>query len=448
VRCDLPSVPSRLSLRERTFFRGAKDDNDRWHVIDRSASGHFCDLRWVLTIALLVGILRDARADGPPEMFAVTPNEGAAGDTIQIKGRGFKGTIRVVFAVGQTSKDARFSVASDKELSVTVPDYYLPDVPATLAVLTSRGVTFGMPASVIRVDGKSRFTPKTGFLHVLREGMVDQIRGITLIDGAGAVRISADGALQFVKSGGRLESFHNPSGIIFYEPGAMLGDSKTKFEQYTKRIEVREINESLGIDPFLFKAPSQAEGEPKAAPRIRSISPERASISDVVVLRGTGFLGTSHVFIGNVMTPVGFKVMSDTQLRLVLPDKLHVGPPAHEAWVIVVNPKGVNVTFPSRGTTSKDGVWQVSGGRTLQIVERGQRVAEKASIVFAKNGSKITPYTPGSLFYEPDADVPHTALAEREKANKERGIVGHHVFAVDKIVVSEVPLLQITSPWQ
>ena len=417
--------------------------------------------RWLLTFGLLVGVVHDARADDPPEIFAVSPNEGAAGDTIRIKGRGFRGTIRVIFAVGLASKDAQFSAVSDKELSVTVPEYYLPDVTATLAVLAPGGVTVGMPASVVRVDGKSRNILKVGTFHVLREGMVDTARGMTLIEEGGAVRGAADAALQFVKRGGSLERFQNPSGIVFFERGARLGEGfdgtpNSAYEKFVKRIEVREINPSLGIEPFLFKAPPQSAGETKSAPRVRSIAPTRAWVSDVVVLKGTGFSGTSHVFVGNKMTPVGFKVTSDTQLRFVLPDKLGIQP--HEAWVIVVNPKGVDITLPKRtrqATTSKtrtvagpndDGIWSVSGGRNLQVVERGQRVG-KASIVFAKNGSKITPHVPGSLFYEPEADVPLTALAENEKAHKERGLPPPGIFAVEKIVISEVPLLQIRPPW-
>ncbi|HEX7376980.1 MAG TPA: hypothetical protein VF278_07700 [Pirellulales bacterium] len=423
--------------------------------------------RWLLALVLASGAAREAWAEGAPEIYGVTPNEGAAGDTVRIKGRGFHGTIRVIFAVGKTSKDARFSVESDDELSVTVPDYFLPDVSATLAVLTSKGVTVGMPASAVRVDGKSKNTPKIGFFHVLKEGMLDLVNGVAVIEDGGAARGGSSAALQFVKRGGGLERYQNTSGTIFYERGALLsavdGTRKSSHEDQVKRIEVREISESLGIDSFLFKAPAQAAGEPTSSPRIRAIAPPRVWVSDVVLLTGAGFLGTSHVFVGNKLTEVGFQVMSDRQLRLVMPDQL--GYPGHEAWLMVMNAKGVTITLPARRAAltrtsnsrgliwpGENGLWSVSGGRSLQFVGARQRVdqegASRASIVFAKNGAKITPHVPGTLFYEPEADVPRTAIAERRKLYEQRGLGEPHIYEVEKIAVSETALLQIAPPWE
>lgn len=425
-------------------------------------------------LAMLV-LAAGARAAGPPEIYTVSPNEGAAGDTILLKGRRFSGTIQVIFAVGSTSKKAAFKVMSDKELSVTVPDYYLPDRTATLVVITGAGATVGMPASTVRIDGSSRRTPtNAAFFHVQREGVAQTANGISLIEDGGAVKSSNRAPLHFVKRGGMLETFGNASGLIVQERGAIFGrlfeqQTQNSYEWHLKHVVVPEISGSLGIDPFLFKTPPQAAGETKLAPSIKAIEPAGATYGEEVLLKGRGFLGTTQVYLDRGMghdefLPVGFKVLSDTRLRMIMPDKPQ--PHGHELVLMVVTPKGMTVTVPPSRRTMRsverkqalfapgrqgssmgcfflpkeNGIWFKPGGGALQVVERGVRVGD-AMLVFAKNGAKITPYHPRVLFYEPQADVPQATVGGRQtKAARS--------FSVDKIVISEMDLLRIKLPWE
>ena len=426
-------------------------------------------------ILAMLSLAHGARAAGPPEIYTVTPNEGAAGDTVRLKGRRFVGTTQVIFAVGLTSKKAPFKVLSDKELSVTVPGYYLPDRSATLVVITRSGATVGMPASTLRIDGNSRQTPtNAAFFHVLREGVVQTANGISLIEDGGAVKSGGSAPLHFVKRGGILETFGNAAGLIVEERGANFGrlfeqETQNSYEWHLKHIVVPQITGSLGIDPFLLKSPPQADGEAKSAPSINAIEPPEASYGDPVLLKGRGFLGTSQVYLDRGLgydefVPVGFKVLSDTRLRIIVPDEPQ--PHGHELVLMVVTAKGMTVTVPPSNRTMRaierkqaampfrrqgsllgcfflpkeNGIWFKPGGGALQVVERGMRVGE-AMLVFAKNGAKITPYHPRVLFYEPEADAPQATLGgRRSKAARS--------FAVEKIVVSEIDLLRIKLPWE
>lgn len=397
---------------------------------------------------------------GVPEIYSIMPSEGAAGDTIRIKGRALRHTTSVLFAAEYTSKSAQFKIVSDKELEVVVPDYYLPDVLATVAVITREGATVGMPAATIRVSGATNHASRIGaFYHVQKEGVLFGAGGISLIEDHGAVLESGPAPMHFVKRGGTLEKFNNAAGIVIHEPGAYFGkwferETRNSYEWHLKRIEVPQIGGSLGIEPFLFKAPPQAAGQAKSPPRILSIEPPVASYGDVVTLLGNGFLQTSRVFFDRGMgyhefLPVGFKVVSDSELRVVVPEKPQ--PHDHEMVFMVVNPKGMTVTLPPRSRSPRDvgsrhmgefflpkenNIWFKPGGGSMQLVESGQRV-DDANLVFAKNGARISPYVPRVLFYEPEADVPRTALKKAKDA-----------FAVDKIVPSELPLFRMKLPWE
>lgn len=414
----------------------------------------------IAALAVLACAAPAIAAPNGPEIYSITPNEGAAGDTIQIKGRALRETTQVIFAVGSTSKPAKFKAVSDKELEVVVPDYYLPEASATVAVITRAGATVGMPPSAVRVDGASRQTPGLrAFCHVLKEGVVQAANGVSLIEDGGAVMDSGQAPMHLVKSGGLLDTFNNAAGLIIHEPGALFGryfqqETKNSYEWHLKRIQVPHISGSLGIDPFLFKAPEQATGAAKTAPHIRSIKPPRASYGDVITLQGQGFLETSRVFFDRGMghdefLPAGFKVVSDRLLRVVVPDRSQ--PHHHEVVVMVVNPKGMSVTLPPRSRTMRtlnsreqgefflpkeNGIWFKPGGGSIQLVEQGQRVGN-ANLVFAKNGAKISPFVPRVMFYEPEADVPLTAMKKAE-----------NIFAVEKIVPSEMDLFRMKLPWE
>lgn len=164
-----------------------------------------------------------------------------------------------------------------------------------------------MPASTLRIDGRSRQRPsRAAFFHVLREGVLQTGNGISLIEDGGAVKMSSSAPVHFVKHGGSLEEFRNATGLIVQEPGANFGrlfaqETTNSYEWHLKHIVVPQIAGSLGIAPFLFKTPSQAQGEAKYPPSIAAIEPLVASYSDVVMLTGSGFLGTIHVYLDRGM---------------------------------------------------------------------------------------------------------------------------------------------------
>jgi hypothetical protein len=390
--------------------------------------------------------------DAAPEIFSVTPNDGAAGDMVRITGRHLSDTRGVLFVVGRTSKAAEVEITSDRELAVTVPDYFLADEQATLVVITSKGATVGLPPSTVRVDGtRLRYPAGAQFFHVLKGGLLPTANAVTLVEKEGVLTTAGAAGLVLVKDGGLLTNYHNAAGIVLHEPGAKFGANFTlnmanTDEPFVRRVPVPAISASLGIEPFLFRAAEQAQGEPTGPPRVQNITPWLGTSSDVVTLSGKGFLGTAEVWFSkgqgarDAFVPVGFQVSSDTKMRVVVPDV--PTPPAAEYLIVLVNPRGATVTLPPIyrgriGNINRNGfVWQEpdhlrkSSGGELYWVEGGDRVDSGSSgLVFVKNGGQYASLSAGQLFFEPDAVVPE----QLKQAKQAHG--------VPEIVKSQVPNL-------
>lgn len=409
-------------------------------------------LSCLAALLLLVTARKTIAADAAPEIFSVTPNEGAAGDVVRIAGRRLNDTRGVLFVVGRTSKAAEFEINSDRELAVTVPDYFLADESATLVVITSKGATVGMPPSVVRVDGtRLRYPAGASFFHVLKGGLLATASAVTLVEKEGVLTTAGAAGVVLVKTGGLLTNYHNPAGLVLHEPNAKFGanftlDMPNTDEPFVRHVQVPAISASLGIEPFLFRAAEQAVGEPTGPPRVQNITPWLGTSSDVIALAGKGFLGTKAVWFSNGhgarngFEPVGFQVTSDTKMRVVVPDA--PTPPGAEYLIVIENARGATVTVPPMyrgriGNVNPSGfAWQQpdhlrkSSGGELYWVDGGDRVDSRTSgLVFVKNGGQYASLSAGQLFFEPDAVVPE----QLKQAKQAHG--------VPEIVQSQVPNL-------
>lgn len=407
---------------------------------------------YLAALVLLATARTSVAADTTPEIFSVTPNEGAAGDTVRIAGRHLNDTLGVLFVVGRTSKAAEFEVNSDRELEVTVPDYFLADESATLVVITSKGATVGMPPSTVRVDGtRLQYPAGAPFFHVLKGGLLPTANAVTLVENEGVLTTAGAAGVVLVKSGGLITNYHNPAGLVLYEPNAKFGANFTlnmanTDEPFVRRAQVPAISASLGIEPFLFRAAEQAAGEPTGPPRVQNINPWLGTSSDVVTLAGKGFLGTTAVWFSkgqgarDAFVPVGFQVSSDTKMRVVVPDV--PTPPGAEYLIVIENARGATVTLPPPyrgriGNVNPNGfVWQEpdhlrkSSGGELYWIDGGDRVDSGSSgLVFVKNGGQYASLGAGQLFFEPDAVVPE----QLKQAKQAHG--------VPELVQSQVPNL-------
>ena len=307
---------------------------------------------WSLLLISSFPLEGSARAG--PEIFGLTPETGPAGIQVQIKGKGLKTTRHVIFAVGRTLKTARFRVVSDEEVHVVAPEYYRPDAAATVAVLTPSGLTVAMPATVqivrSRTQGHNAKEPGASFYHVLKGGRVTSAESIAVIEYGGVVDHSVTPAMQLVKHGGTLLDLHNPNGIVFHERGAIFGPKlmDPRHPSSVTFIQVAKITASPGVGPFIYQNPPRPDPgkDPAVPPWIQSVVPAAAGAGDVVTLDGTGFSRTTEVFFLDPThgpRQAGFRVVSDRQIKLEVPDLDAITGPQ---LLAVVTTEGLTVTIP------------------------------------------------------------------------------------------------------
>jgi hypothetical protein len=290
---------------------------------------------------------------------------------VQIKGKGLKTTKHVIFAVGRTVKTARFRVVSDEEVQVSAPEYYRPDAAATVAVLTPSGLTVAMPAAVqvvrTRTHGRNAREPGASFYHVLNGGRVASAGSVAVIEYGGVVDRSDTPAMQLVKHGGTLLDFGNPNGIVFYERGALFGPRFMDPRHLPTKtfISVPKITVSPGVGPFIYQHATRPDPKetPAGPPRIRSVVPPAAGAGDVVTLDGAGFSRTTEVLFLDPFRgarQAGFRVVSDRQLKLEVPDLDAITGPQ---LLAVITTEGLTITIP-RDRTFRPGAMSTSPGRT------------------------------------------------------------------------------------
>lgn len=138
------------------------------------------------TLALAQG----ARAAGPPEIYTVTPNEGAAGDTVRLKGRRFVGTTQVM-------------VVTAKGMTVTVPpsNRTMRSIERKQAALPFRRQGSLLGCFFLPKENGIWFKPGGGALQVVERGM----------------RVG-EAMLVFAKNGAKSTPYH--PRVLFYEPEA------------------------------------------------------------------------------------------------------------------------------------------------------------------------------------------------------------------------------------
>jgi hypothetical protein len=367
---------------------------------------------WLLVLAAGWNIPKPAR--GGAEIFAIAPETGPAGTEVRIKGRELKGTKHVLFAVGGTAKTARFRVLSDEELEVVTPEYYRPGAAATVAVLGPTGLAVAMPAAVqtIRGDtrGKNGTEPGAGFYHVLGGGRVESAESVALIESGGVVNRSRTPAMQLVKRGGVLMEFSNPNGIVFHESGAVLGPAMFSpgHTQAQRAFHVQRITASPGVGPFLYQGAPRpdAAGIPAVPPGIEAVVPPAAGAGDVINLKGRGFARTTEVRFVNKdgqSRSAGFRVVSDRQLKVEVPDKDVI---TGTQLVMVVTTEGLAVTLPRGGILRPGQIFPALPGRqfpqdAILWLGRGDVLADSGGshLVFIATGGQVGTPRPGATFF-------------------------------------------------
>jgi hypothetical protein len=202
-------------------------------------------------------------------------------------------------------------------------------------------------------------------------------------------------------------------------------------------VSVREIRPSLGVAPFVFRAPEPSPGVAARPPRIQGIHPAIGTYGEIITVSGTGFTGTTDVFFSNGrqggLTSAGFQVVSDRTLRVQVPDTggapmpkpsavrfdprgriAHVAPnQVRPQFVIVVNPKGATVTVPAdflgRPMPEIYDIFEYVGpgarstrANGVHYVAPGGVALHSAALIFLKNGSQLETTSVADVFCEPD----------------------------------------------
>jgi hypothetical protein len=359
-----------------------------------------------------------------PEIFALVPETGPAGTPIQIKGKGLATAKRVYFAAHGTFRTARFSIISDRELKVLAPDFYSAGTAAIVAVLTDSAMSVAMPAAVETVRGRGHGHAAAGtegaFLHVLNGGRVQQAQSIALIETGGAVGQSSSAAMNLVKRGGTLLEFSNPSGILFYEPGATLGPQidaaypspKLRVQHH---VRVLAIEASPGVGPFIYQnAPRPDPGKaPLIPPMIRSIGPLRTVPGGHVGISGKGFARTTEVlFIDStgLPAPAGFRVVSDEQLDAEVPVR---GGTSGVQFVAISTTEGLTVTTP-RSRTLRPGPAMAGSARAA---------LPRDAIVWLGPGDFATEIDNHVVFVAPGGRLPRVAAGSTVFVQHDAGVI-------------------------
>jgi hypothetical protein len=368
-----------------------------------------------------------------PEIYSLDPETGPAGTPITLKGKGLATTHHVVFAVGRTVKRATFRVVSDRELQITAPEYYRPQAAATVAVFTRQGAVVAMPASGQKVwgpvAGRSAREQGATLYHVMPGGFVPDAESVAVIEAGGIVQTSTSAGMHFVKRGGVLRSYTNPNGVVFHEPGIRVSFENLRLPIQPTYITVPHVVVSQGVGPFIYQGPPRPAnaGGLVRLPRIDAFAPRAAAAGDIVTLHGRGFSATRSVWFkepGLAPTSTGFRIISDSELRVEVPDEtVQSGP----ELIVVLTTEGVTVTVPRdrllraaalpRPPTNRfqPVMWvapgdftDVSGGDAVFVDNGGVVLRSSARpVFFVKRGGELPDRAAGNaeVFYEPRALV-------------------------------------------
>jgi hypothetical protein len=271
-----------------------------------------------------------------------------------------------------------------------------------------------MPAAVqtIRRDthGTNGNEPGAGFYHVLRGGRVRSAESVALIEHGGVVDNSRAPAMQLVKSGGELMAFNNPNGIIFHEHGAVFGPAMfgARPTSAQRIFHVQKITASPGVGPFIYQGTPRpdATGIPAVPPGIEAVVPPAAGAGDVINLKGRGFARTTEVLFMNQngqSRSAGFRVVSDQQLKLEVPDKDVI---TGTQLVVVVTTEGLTVTLPRAGILRPGQIFPAQPGRrfsqdAILWIGEGDVLTDSGGshLIFIAPGGRVDTGWPGTTFF-------------------------------------------------
>lgn len=211
----------------------------------------------------------------PPTVFSFTPQAGAEGSTITIKGINLSAINKVQFG-GAPAR--RFTIVSDTEIDAIVDtgasgQVYVENIKGNSG---KDGFIFAGPPSL------TSFSPGSG-----TRGSTILLTGTELTT-ATSVSFGGHPAASF--------TVVSPTSIQ-----AVLGDGGSG------DVNVTTVAGSASLHGFIYYP----------APHINSFSPDSAAKGETVTIRGSGFTGTQYVQFGGI-SAASFVVASDTVITAVL----------------------------------------------------------------------------------------------------------------------------------
>ena len=215
-----------------------------------------------------------------PELYSFTPEQGAAGAQVEIRGASLQETLEVY--INETP--AAFHVSSDSSLLATIPDLANS---GAIRIVTPEGEVRSADEFVVVSPPQIRsFVPNEG-----PEGTLVEIAGRNFVD------------VQDV-------SFDGRSASIFEVKNDTLIVARVPTEASSGQIRVS----NLAGEATTFRIFNIIED-----PLITVVSPIRGEVSSTVHLTGYGFEGARSVlFSGDV--EASFAVRSNTEIEVVVPE--------------------------------------------------------------------------------------------------------------------------------
>jgi hypothetical protein len=156
----------------------------------------------------------------PPLVTSIQPANGRAGTRVTLTGKGFTDATEVTFiGVGTGEhRSARFRVASDESMEVTVPTLAAESSEAAIVVLTRGGVTVTLPRNLRIVR------PKPGGAHTeFDQWAKGEIFSLFVV--AGGFVTPLERALAYVSDGGRVSPGNEGKDVLFLKNGAKTSSS-------------------------------------------------------------------------------------------------------------------------------------------------------------------------------------------------------------------------------
>ncbi|MBB6609622.1 IPT/TIG domain-containing protein [Pontibacter sp. Tf4] len=334
---------------------------------------------------------------GAPEIYSFTPQSGAIGDVVTIKGINFTGATLVYFGSGSTNT---FTIVNDTEIRVAVPTlastgkiqvhtpngkaYSKTNFTVTGApVITSFTPHSGPVGTVVTVYG-ANFTgtsvvyigngSTTNFTvvndneltvvvptlatsgKILIRTATGQVYSTDIFNLTGAPEIHA-----FSPTSGPVNTTVTITGKNF--TGATLvyfGNGGTsKFDKISDTEIIVRVPTAASTGPVQVRTPngrvySSTNYIVTGTPVISSFTPLEGAIGTEVIVTGSNFIGLSRIYVGNGYT-TNFTILSNSQIKFVVPAN------ANDGKVMLESTNGreystqnYNVTDPYLNVTKPD----------------------------------------------------------------------------------------------